>query len=1014
MFRNPRENIAIDPTTSTPLKPSTGRPPTPPNTTRTPLQPTTAAATMSHRSSTKPLTPRPSSKSNTPGLGLGLGKQSTSTSAKKPFSVKPARKPNASILNFFKKVDGPVQDDSIFLSHGSKIANFNNLARDLSAGMHGDEEELDLYRDGEERFNESGKSVKKRKVSGGSTPSAMGNDGDLVDKSGESGMGGVVKNGCTPPPPELADKPKPKPKRRTGPFLSDSDTDEDDDVNEAIQWNAVEAEKKELDTLVSHQPKSMNGIVETSPIGQDQIHENKPVVPSVESVAPVKKSTSKGRKKIDVADAQAKWEAMQPNTPPSDYPEESEGSAYGGSKKSKKKKKKKSPVPTAKKEAKSEGSKKARATPAAPPLKKENTSGDEWEKFEDFEEFPGEDDEFGNGEEAVERRWMEEQARLEAAEQDGDDKSFNGFDDEIVSEPLEEGMTASCPICEASLTGISPDDATKHVNGCLDGNPIPLPDRTPIPEKEELQESKFFTTGASRFARKAAVPRPGQANPFEVDGSIATTSSSAFSKLMSGHAEDAAWANAAASEQKSRGKPAYQRTCPFYKIMPGFFICVDAFRYGAVQGCNAYFLSHFHSDHYIGLTSTWSHGPIYCSKVTANLVKQQLRVDPKYVISLDFEERFEIPGTQGVAITMIPANHCPGSSLFLFEKVIGKGANPKVQRILHCGDFRACPAHLAHPLLMPDVVDSITGKTKQQKIDVCYLDTTYLNPKYSFPSQEEVIKACADMCVSLKKDRAEETDAWEVVKRERAGTGMTKFVQNATIKSEDDSIAMSLTSTSSSAKPRGRLLVVCGTYSIGKERICMGIARALDCKIWAPPGKMKICAALEDEELSSRLTSDPREAQIHMQMLMEIRPETLQDYLSGYKPHFSRIVGFRPSGWNYRPPNSRFTASPTIPTILHSPSWRSSFSMAELTPQRGSTREASCFGVPYSEHSSFRELTMFVCALRIEKVVPTVNVGSAPGRAKMKAWIERWMAERRKNGVIRIGEGGEGKGEVRW
>jgi len=52
---------------------------------------------------------------------------------------------------------------------------------------------------------------------------------------------------------------------------------------------------------------------------------------------------------------------------------------------------------------------------------------------------------------------------------------------------------------------------------------------------------------------------------------------------------------------------------------------------------------------------------------------------------------------------------------------------------------------------------------------------------------------------------------------------------------------------------------------------------------------------------------------------------------------------------------------------------------------------------------------MFVCALRIEKVVPTVNVGSAAGRAKMKAWIERWLGERRKNGVLRLGDG-----EVRW
>lgn len=56
---------------------------------------------------------------------------------------------------------------------------------------------------------------------------------------------------------------------------------------------------------------------------------------------------------------------------------------------------------------------------------------------------------------------------------------------------------------------------------------------------------------------------------------------------------------------------------------------------------------------------------------------------------------------------------------------------------------------------------------------------------------------------------------------------------------------------------------------------------------------------------------------------------------------------------------------------------------------------------------------MFVCALRIEKVIPTVNVGTAAGRAKMKTWIERWMTERRKRpgGVLSIGEG---EGEVRW
>lgn len=479
---------------------------------------------------------------------------------------------------------------------------------------------------------------------------------------------------------------------------------------------------------------------------------------------------------------------------------------------------------------------------------------------------------------------------------------------------------------------------------------------------------------------------------------------------MSSHAEDAAWATAAASESSSRGKPAYQRTCPFYKILPGFFICVDAFRYGAVEGCKAYFLSHFHSDHYIGLTPSWCHGPIYCSHVTANLVRRQLRVDPKWVFDLEFDRKVEVPETCGVQVTMIPANHCPGSSLYLFEKIIGKGKTPKVQRVLHCGDFRACPAHVQHPQLRPDIVDTITGRNiAQQKLDVCYLDTTYLTPKYAFPSQEDVIKACADMCVSLSKDRVDENDSWEKTKKERAGSGMVKFVRtdsnSAKQEVDEDDVEGMKSEFKSTKKARGRLLVIVGTYSIGKERICLGVARALNSKIYAPPNKQKICAALEDPELSARLTGDPLEAQVHMQMLMEIRAETLADYLTTYKPHFSRIVGFRPSGWNYRPPNSRFVESPAVQTVLHSDNWKSRYTMAELVPQRGSTREAHCFGVPYSEHSSFRELTMFCCALRIDKIIPTVNVGSAKSREKMKGWCEKWAMDKKKHGLYKVVDG---------
>jgi DNA cross-link repair 1A protein len=649
-----------------------------------------------------------------------------------------------------------------------------------------------------------------------------------------------------------------------------------------------------------------------------------------------------------------------------------------------------------------------------PSLEREVTSpigGDDFAEFGDID-----DDEFLEGEENDERRWMEEQQRLELAE-----AGIHEFDDMEVppmfpdTEPEADGIpvedtdstaTALCPMCQASLKGLSDEQASVHVNGCLDGNPVSLPTSDATPK----ETTPMSNNGSKMFKRPARPPRPGQQNPFQI-GTSASTPRSAFSKLMAGHAEDAAWASAAAAEHAARGKPSYQRTCPFYKILPGFYICVDAFRYGAVKGQNAYFLSHFHSDHYVGLTSSWRHGPIYCSKVTANLVRQQLQVDPKWVVDLEFEKRTEVPGTEGVYVTMITANHCPGSSLFLFEKGIDKGKTSRLQRVLHCGDFRACQAHIEHPLLRPDVLDAVSGKNRQQKLDVCYLDTTYLNPKYAFPPQHQVIQACADMCVSLNKEQIDDSDGWEQMKRERAGEGMVKFLHkdsetqtgsngsNNSVEKQDE-----LTLT----KSRGRLLVVVGTYSIGKERICVGIAKALGSKIYASKSKQRICHALEDSELNALITSDPREAQVHMTPLFEIRADTLEDYLRDYRDRFSRAVAFRPSGWNYRPPNSRFTESPQVQTVLRSHTWKSQFAMRDLKPQPGSTSRASCFGVPYSEHSSFRELTMFCCALRIDKIIPTVNVGSARSRERMKAWCDKWAADKKKNGLFKLKEDGGG------
>ena len=643
-----------------------------------------------------------------------------------------------------------------------------------------------------------------------------------------------------------------------------------------------------------------------------------------------------------------------------------------------------------------------------PRLKHEDSSCapvDESGEFGELGELEDGDLDMFEGEEMREMRFMREQARLEAEEAE----VAEGFSSEdFVHDAIDDGtVNQSCPICQGSIASLSPDEATRHVNLCLDGSAPPLP--LPKPEvktdiEEGLSTPEVDSSDVSKRFSRQSIPRPAQVNPLEAGPEAGLSSAgtkSAFSKLMSSKAEDSAWVTAAAAEKSSRGRPAYERTCPFYKIMPGFSICVDAFRYGAIEGCKAYFLSHFHSDHYIGLTARWSHGPIYCSQVTGSLVRKQLGTAAKWVVELEFEKPYDIPGTDGATVTMIPANHCPGSSLFLFQKPVGKGPKSPVKRILHCGDFRACPAHIEHPLLRPDLRDSVSGKIQQQKIDICYLDTTYLNPRYSFPPQDDVIRACADLCAFMSPDPNCKDDISERSAKATGTLAVSKYFHKGDPSNDSAAVA-----DSKKKSPKQRLLVICGTYSIGKERICVAIAKALNSKIFASPAKIKICKQLGMPELTELLTSNPLEAQVHMQMLMEIRAETLQEYLNSYKPHFSRIVGFRPSGWNFRPANGKGvganTAPSSIPTqqILHGKGWRTRFGHRDLVAQRGSTSESMCFGVPYSEHSSFRELAMFVMGLRIEKIVPTVNVGSEQSRSRMRAWTDRWVAERRRCGLV--------------
>jgi len=135
---------------------------------------------------------------------------------------------------------------------------------------------------------------------------------------------------------------------------------------------------------------------------------------------------------------------------------------------------------------------------------------------------------------------------------------------------------------------------------------------------------------------------------------------------------------------------------------------------------------------------------------------------------------------------------------------------------------------------------------------------------------------------------------------------------------------------------------------------------------------------------------------VHVVPLGSITSNGLKAYMDRFKGMYTKAIAFRPTGWTFTQ-GSGTSQSLTLSSIL-SCSKQKKFTYLDLRPSKQSTATLQLFPVPYSEHSSFYELTCFAMSCNWGKMIATVNVGSEKSRRKMVKWIEQWEAEKKRRG----------------
>lgn len=227
-----------------------------------------------------------------------------------------------------------------------------------------------------------------------------------------------------------------------------------------------------------------------------------------------------------------------------------------------------------------------------------------------------------------------------------------------------------------------------------------------------------------------------------------------------------------------------------------------------------------------------------------------LGISSLFVYPLAVSQPILIDGCQ---VALVDANHCPGAVQFLF-KIPGLGG--KFERFVHTGDFR-----FYEQMKLERCLGEFVGS------EAVFLDTTYCNPKFVFPSQNESIDYIVDVIERIGLENK----------------GLMKSV-----------------------------LFLVATYVIGKERILLEISRRCNCKIHVDGRKMSVLRVLGYGD-GGVFTEDASKSDVHVvgwNVLGETWPYFKPNFVNMkaimIEREYSKVVGFVPTGWTYEVKRNKF------------------------------------------------------------------------------------------------------------